>query len=191
MLQSAKSKIEAYAKLYKENNVEFIFLQKDAEKFNFEENDFDRIIANHMLYHVSNENRNNLLKTCGSLLKQDGMFFASTVGKTHLQELFSLVKGFDSKIEVPNWMTENFELENGAEQLKQVFSNVIQKEQKNDLLVPNPQAIYDYIDSWPGNAKDILKGQEKEWMKYLKDKISEETPYFIHKSTGAFKAFKA
>jgi len=118
------------------------------------------------------------------------MFYASTVGKTHLRELFLLVKGFDNKINVPNWMTENFELENGGEQLKQVFSSVIIEEQENDLLVPNPQAVYDYIDSWPGNVKEILKGRENEWMKYLKDKISEETPYFIHKSTGAFKAFK-
>ena len=190
MLQSAKSKIEEYAELYKENNIEFVFLQRDAENFNFVQNDFDRIIANHMLYHVSNENRNKLFKTCQRLLKQEGMFYASTVGKTHLRELFSLVKEFDNKIDMPNWMTENFELENGEEQLKQVFSSVIIEEQENDLLVPNPQAVYDYIYSWPGNVKEILKGRENEWIKYLKDKISEETPYFIHKSTGAFKAFK-
>lgn len=190
MLQSAKKKIEEYAELYKENNIEFVFLQRDAENFEFLENEFDRIIANHMLYHVSNENRNKLFKTCERLLKQEGMFYASTVGKTHLRELFSLVKGFDNKIDVPNWMTENFELENGEEQLKQVFSNVIIEEQDNDLLVPNPQAVYDYVDSWPGNVKEILKGRKDEWRKYLKDRISEETPYFIHKSTGAFKAFK-
>lgn len=190
MLQSAKSNIEQYAEFYKENNIQFIFLQKDAENFNFEENGFDRIIANHMLYHVSNEKRYQLLETCERLLKKEGMFYASTVGKTHLRELFSLVKEFDYKIDIPNWMTENFELENGGEQLKQVFSNVIIEEQDNDLLVPNPQAIYDYIDSWPGNVKEILNGREDEWMKYLKAKISEKTPYFIHKSTGAFKAFK-
>ncbi|WP_310602657.1 MerR family transcriptional regulator [Anaerosporobacter sp.] len=190
MLQSAKSRIEEYAELYKENNIEFVFLQRDAEDFDLEEKDFDRIIANHMLYHVSNENRNKLFKTFERLLKQEGLFYASTVGKTHLQELFPLAKEFDNKIDVPNWMTENFELENGEEQLKQVFSSVIVEEQENDLLVPNPQAVYDYIDSWPGNAKEILKGRENEWMEYLKDKISEETPYFIHKSTGAFKAFK-
>lgn len=190
MLQAAKYKIEEYAGLYKENNIEFVFLQRDAEDFYFVENEFDRVIANHMLYHVSNENRNKLLKTCKRLLSQDGMFYASTVGRTHLLELFSLVRGFNDKIELPNWMTENFELENGKDQLKQVFPNVITVVQENDLLVPNPQAVYDYVDSWPGNVKEILKGRENEWMKYLKDRISEETPYFIHKSTGAFKAFK-
>jgi DNA-binding transcriptional MerR regulator/phospholipid N-methyltransferase len=190
MLQSAKNKIGEYAELYKEKNIQFVFLQKDAESFSIEENGFDRIIANHMLYHVTNENRYKLLETCERLLKSEGMFYASTVGNTHLRELFSLVKEFDHKIDVPNWMTKNFELENGAEQLKQVFANVMVEEQDNDLLVPNPQAIYDYIDSWPGNVKEILNGREKEWMKYLQTKISEETPYFIHKSTGAFKASK-
>jgi Predicted transcriptional regulators len=190
MLKSAKDKIGEYAELFKEMNIQFVFLQKDAENFYIEENNFDRIIANHMLYHVTNENRYTLLKTCEGLLKNDGMFYASTVGNTHLRELFSLIKEFDHRIDIPNWMTKNFELENGGEQLKQVFSNVTIEEQENDLLVPNPQAVYDYIDSWPGNAKEVLKGREDECMEYLKSKISEETPYFIHKSTGAFKAFK-
>ena len=87
-------------------------------------------------------------------------------------------------------MTKNFELENGTEQLKRVFAKVMVTEQQNDLLVPSAQAVYDYIDSWPGNAKEKLEGRESEWMKYLKEKVSEEKPYFIHKSAGAFKAFK-
>ncbi len=190
MLQSAKSKIEEYHELYKQNNIQFIFLQKDAENFDVTEDKFDRIIANHMLYHVSDENRNKLLETCKRLLKQDGMFYASTVGKTHLRELFSLVKEFDTRIDIPNWMTESFELENGEKQLKQVFSNVIMEEQENDLLVSNPKAVYDYVESWPGNVKEMLKGREEQWIKYLERRISEETPYFIHKSAGAFKAFK-
>jgi hypothetical protein len=106
------------------------------------------------------------------------MFYASTVGNTHLRELYTLVKGFEHKMDIPNWMTKNFELENGGAQLKQVFANVTIEEQDNDLLVPNPQAVYDYIDSWPGNVKEILNGREKEWMKYLEDKISEETPFY-------------
>lgn len=190
MLQSAKNGIGEYAKFLKKRNIQFIFLQKDAENFHIEEENFDRIIANHMLYHVTNEKRYKLLQTCENLLKNDGMFYASTVGNTHLRELFTLIGDFDNKIDIPGWMTENFELENGGKQLERVFSNVIVEEQENDLLVPNPQAIYDYIASWPGNVKEVLKEKEYECMKYLKSKISEDTPYFIHKSSGAFKVFK-
>ena len=106
------------------------------------------------------------------------------------QELFRLIEGFEPEIELPTWMSENFELENGGKQLEKVFSKVIMEEQENDLLVPDPQAIYDYVDSLPGKAREILQQKKSAWMKYLKSNISEDIPYFIHKSTGAFKAFK-
>lgn len=190
MLQAAKSGITEYAEVYEAKRIQFSFLQRDAENFQIEEDEFDRIIANHMLYHVSNEKRGELLRKCAILLKKDGMFYASTVGQTHMQELFRLIEGFEPEIELPTWMSENFELENGGKQLEKVFSKVIMEEQENDLLVPDPQAIYDYVDSLPGKAREILQQKKSAWMKYLKSNISEDMPYFIHKSTGAFKAFK-
>lgn len=190
MLQAAKSGISEYAEVYEAKRVQFSFLQRDAENFQIEEDEFDRVIANHMLYHVSNEKRGELLRKCAILLKKDGMFYASTVGQTHMQELFRLIEGFEPEIELPTWMSENFELENGGKQLEKVFSKVIMEEQENDLLVPEPQAIYDYVDSLPGKAREILQQKKSAWMKYLKSNISEDMPYFIHKSTGAFKAFK-
>ncbi len=190
MLQAAKSGIAEYAEVYEAKRIQFSFLQRDAENFQIEEDEFDRIIANHMLYHVSNEKRGELLRKCAILLKKDGMFYASTVGQTHMQELFRLIEGFEPEIELPTWMSENFELENGGKQLEKVFSKVIMEEQENDLLVPEPQAIYDYVDSLPGKAREILQQKKSAWMKYLKSNISEDMPYFIHKSTGAFKAFK-
>lgn len=190
MLQAAKSGITEYAEVYEAKRIQFSFLQRDAENFQIEEDEFERIIANHMLYHVSNEKRGELLRKCAILLKKDGMFYASTVGQTHMQELFRLIEGFEPEIELPTWMSENFELENGGKQLEKVFSKVIMEEQENDLLVPDPQAIYDYVDSLPGKAREILQQKKSAWMKYLKSNISEDMPYFIHKSTGAFKAFK-
>lgn len=190
MLQAAKSGIAEYAKVYEEKRIHFTFLQMDAEDFQMKESGFDRIIANHMLYHVSNEKRGELLRKCAILLKKDGMFYASTVGQTHMRELFQLIEEFEPEIALPTWMSENFELENGGEQLEKVFSKVTVEEQENDLLVPDPQAVYDYVDSLPGKAREILQQKKSEWMKYLKSKISEDMPYFIHKSTGAFKAYK-
>ena len=95
MLQSARKNIEKDAALYKKKNIKFVYIQKDAEHFELAEENFDRIIANHMLYHISNDSRKELLETCKVMLKEDGMFYASTVGKTHLKELYTLVKEFD------------------------------------------------------------------------------------------------
>lgn len=190
MLEAAKKALEQYHKILEQKNITFSFLQKNAENFSMEEGDFDRIIANHMLYHVSDGNRQTLFEVCASLLKEEGMFYASTVGNTHMGELFTLIKEFDDSIEMPNWISVGFELENGREQLEKVFSEVCVEEHKNDLLVPEPQAIFDYLDSLPGNIKEILKEKRGACLRYLKSKISEENPYFIHKSTGAFKAYK-
>lgn len=191
MLEAAKNELEKYDRLFEEKNIRFIFLQKDAENFSIEQDNFDRIIANHMLYHVSDAKRHLLLEICAALLKDDGMFYASTVGNTHMRELFALVREFDSRIKTPDWISAGFELENGAEQLKKVFPVVCLEELENDLLVPDPQAIFDYIQSLPGNIKEIQNEREQECKKYLKSKISEEKPYFIHKSTGAFRAYKS
>lgn len=189
MLEDAKKNMQQFEELFAEKNIRFIYGKKDIEELQIEESEFDRIIANHVLYHVSNQKRKQLLETCKRKLTKDGFFYASTVGNTHLRELFSLVQEFDHRIDIPNWMTKDFELENGGTQLEQVFSKVIVTEQQNDLLVPNPQAIYDYVDSWPGNVCEILHGRKEEWIAYSRDKVTEEHPYFIHKSTGAFKAF--
>ncbi len=192
MLESAKQKIEENSAVYKEKKIEFVFLQKDAENFEITEGDFDRVIANHMLYHVSEEKRPVLLQTCADLLKEDGMFYASTVGKEHMRELSLLPENFDKKIKPRQKFTDSFTLENGQTQLEHVFTDVIMEEQENDLLVPDWRAVKNYIDSWPGaeETKKILKEREKEWIQYLKEHISKEKPYYIHKSTGAFWARK-
>lgn len=190
ILEAAKNELEKYESLFEERNIQFLFVEKDAENFFIEEDGFDRVIANHMLYHVSDEKRPLLLEICASLLKEDGMFYASTVGNTHMQEIFELINEFDGRIETPDWMSAGFELENGKEQLEKIFPVVSMEEMENNLLVPNPEAVFDYIQSLPGNIKETLKGKEKNCMDFLKSKISEETPFFIHKSTGAFKAYK-
>lgn len=143
-----------------------------------------------MLYHISDENRQILLQQCATLLKKDGMFYASTVGRTHMKELLELAHEFDAKLEPQTWVSAGFELENGEEQLKKVFGVVKRATQQNDLLVPDPQAVYDYIYSLPGNAKEILEERKEECMKYLQKKISKEHPFFIHKSLGAFTAYR-
>jgi len=190
MIEKAKESIIKYDEYFKSKNIIFTYMIKDAEFLSIDETNFDRIIANHMLYHVSNEKRYSLLKKCEELLKYDGMFFSTTVGNSHLKELFEFVEKLDKRIDNPNWMTENFRLENGAEQLRKVFSNVSVDEQINDLLVPDAQAIYNYINSWPGNAKTIMNERKKENLEYIKKNISVEKPFFIHKSSGSFKAFK-
>lgn len=200
MIKQAQKNIDEHRALFERKNIRFAYACKDANHFSVkdwvgenlpkEEGCFDRVIANHMLYHVSDKQRPNLLQYCSKLLSKDGMFAASTIGATHLQQLFELVHRFDDTMHMPDWMVEGFGLENGEEQLTPWFKYVTVEEQKNDLLVPEPEAIYQYLCSLPGELKNKITEREKAFRDYLEKQISAEKPFFIHKSTGIFCGYK-
>lgn len=66
-------------KKFKRKRSRFNFKIVNAESIPFEEESFDVVIANHMLYHVPNINK--ALKEINRVLKSEGILFASTVGK--------------------------------------------------------------------------------------------------------------
>lgn len=186
MLKEAKERLQKYHSFFEEKNIIFSFCQQDAENADIKEKEYDCIIANHMLYHISNEYRPELLKKCKTSLKENGIFIASTVGETHFRELFEFMENYNEKFNIPYWMKSGFTLENGKAQLDLFFSTVSVEEQENDLLVTNAEAVYDYMYSLPGNVKEIMKKDEANLRCLLDMKISEKTPFFIHKSSGVF-----
>lgn len=189
MLNSARENINRYNELFKEKGIVFSYMVKNAVDINGDMK-FDRIIANHMLYHVPNNMRPRMIKNLSEMLYEKGMFFASTIGRTHLRELYSLLKDFDEKIEIPYWASREFELENGGKQLEVYFDEVNMLEQENDLLIPDSHVVVEYVKSLPGNINEIIVKREAEFKRYLEERISEEEPLFIHKSTGAFICYK-
>ena len=200
MIQQAQKCIQEHKVCFERKNIRFEYACKDANHFSVkdwvgeklpkEDGCFHRVIANHMLYHVSDKQRPELLQYCSKLLSKDGMFAASTIGETHLQQLFELVNWFDDTMCMPGWMSEGFELENGEVQLTPWFKNVTVEEQKNDLMVPDPEPIYQYLCSLPGELRSKITEQEKAFRTYLERQISADKPFFIHKSTGIFCGYK-
>ena len=189
MLETAREGIGQYQEYFASKSIKFTFLQMAAEDFGASQEKYDRIIANHMLYHVAGDKRPRLLENCAKSLKETGMFYASTVGRTHMKEMFDLQKAFDSRMNPPGWFSAGFELENGGEQLKKAFAKVTVSAQENDLLVPDPEVLYHYIESLPGSNGKIVSERGEKFLSFLKERISPEKPFFCHKSTGAFRAF--
>ena len=184
MLEDAKKRLAINSDYIKNNNTEFIYMKKDAECFEIEESGFDRVIANHMLYHISSSARDTLLKYCANIMKSDGMFVASTIGNSHLTELFEFVYRFDASLKMPYWFGEGFNLENGKPQLESVFKNVSVEEHKNDLIVDNADAIYDYLMSLPEFEKQMLSDRKILLRRAIEKEIEVNKYFFIHKSTG-------
>src|SRR5829696_7402642 len=93
----------------------FQFKEIDAQSIPFEDETFDAVIANHMLYHVPD--RPKALQEIKRVLKPGGTLIAATVGDKHMKEMM----GYLQQVHVDNiWKSYaiSFTLENGFEQLK-------------------------------------------------------------------------
>ncbi len=185
MLEETRANLKSYEQLLDEHKISIEYRIMDANDLSLEQQMYDAIIANHMLYHV--KNRDACLQTIAKALKPDGTFFCSTVGNTHMRELHELVADFDSRIEMPSaHFTVAFRLENATQQLEKHFTTIERHDHENDLIVDHADVIYDYIDSYPGNAHFILSQRGNELHEMIESKLEQEGAFFIHKSTGIF-----
>lgn len=185
MLEQAGKCLAPYTKLLQEKRISIEYLVMDAENLCLSEGHYDKIIANHMLYHV--ENRAACLGEIRKALKDTGRFFCSTIGDSHMKELHKIVSSFDERIEMPfSGLTTGFRLENGEAQLRKFFPWVKCERQENDLIVDHAEAVYDYVYSYPGNAPCILEQRGEEFRKLLEERLEREGAIYIRKDTGMF-----
>jgi SAM-dependent methyltransferase len=103
---------------------------------------FDLVVANHMLYHVVERQRG--LREIRRVLRPGGTLFAATNGREHLREIKALMSDFG--IEGGD-VSASFTLENGEEQLRQVFGDVRRDDYPDALLVTDPDLLLRYIAS--------------------------------------------
>ncbi|RHW55146.1 methyltransferase domain-containing protein [Clostridium botulinum] len=184
MLKDAKKNL-------REKRSRFNFKIVNAENIPFEEESFNVVIANHMLYHVPNINK--ALKEINRVLKSEGILFASTVGKNHMKEIREIISTFDIyNLTSESWeITDSFQLENGLKIVSEYFNMVELKRYKDNLKVTDPVYILDYIFSMPGNNKVNLSSKYlKKIYDYLEDNIKEKENIYITKDTGYFKGKK-
>ena len=185
MLEKAKNNIAQKQNIFTEKNITVRYQVADANVLSVT-GKYDRITANHNLYHV--EKRHDLFQIVKSMLKPEGMFCATTVGDTHMRELHELVARFDSRIEVPaERITCGFRLENGEEQLAQVFEQIECVMFDSDLLVDEAEPVYHYVYSYPGKAHEFLEERKQDFLDMVNEIIQKEGAFYIHKSTGMFR----
>jgi ubiquinone/menaquinone biosynthesis C-methylase UbiE len=164
----------------------FKFEKMDAQSIAYEDQVFDIVIANHMLYHVPD--RRKALSEIKRVLKDEGCLIATTVGDHHMQEMYQWLKRVNTNPRSD--MFENpFTLENGLDELHQVFSNVEKSQYLDNLRVTETAPLIHYIRSSipvSDTSEDELKKLEHE----LAEKIKKDGKIFITKDSGLFKAVK-
>jgi ubiquinone/menaquinone biosynthesis C-methylase UbiE len=169
-------------------NYNFHYEIINAENIQCPDNTFDIILANNMLYHI--QNRDNAIKNINRILKDDGVFIASTMGKNDISELhnylYTFLKTKNSKFRFREF---SFSLNNGTEQLTKHFKNVVLEKHDNKLEINEADAIVNYYLSFNGIYDNVIVLPEEyvnDFKTYLQNVLEKEKTIITTKDEGIF-----
>lgn len=179
MLEDAKENLGVYKD-------RFMIGEADAQSIPFRDSSFDIVIGDHMFYLVSD--RQKALREIKRVMRPGGLLFISTIGKTHLIELKQLLMEFRTGLMLSNVDFSNeFGLENGAQQLIEFFEDINIVRYIDGLVVDEAEALADYVASTSGNAGQFFKKDTKfEFERFIDKKIKINGKIKISKDTGVF-----
>jgi SAM-dependent methyltransferase len=173
-----------------------VFTALDVQLLRFENNRFDAVIANHVLYHVPNVERGIL--EAHRVLVPGGTLYAATNGAAHMRQIFDLIAGYPSEEDgwPPARMARlpvlSFSLENGRMLLAKFFEDIELRLYQDALEVTESVPLANYILSLMPEERNALTDAEiAAFTQYLQDVLVKNFGrYHIHKETGVFIARK-
>ncbi|WP_425447947.1 class I SAM-dependent methyltransferase [Dethiothermospora halolimnae] len=134
MLEKAKQNIGEHSNV--------VYKQIDIKNIPYNETEFDFVIANMMLYHVSNVQA--AIKEVRRILKPGGVFYCATFGENGINHYFN-----DTLVEQGvNIKTKGtFTLQNGFEILNREFSSVQKLDYIDSFEITDINDLLDYLFS--------------------------------------------
>ena len=120
----------------------FKYERIDAQAIPYQDETFDLVIADHMLYHVPDRPR--ALAEISRVLKPGGSLVASTFGDGDMREMEDWITRVKPDHVRPSF---GFILENGAAQLAPFFANVICQRYPDGLRITEVEPLINYIRS--------------------------------------------
>lgn len=134
MLQTAERNLISY------ENIEYQVI--DIQDIPFENESFDIVIANMMLYHVPDINK--ALCEVKRVLKKNGIFYCATYGEHGIVEYLSGILGMYG---IEDKTNKRFTLQNGENYLKSLFEVVERHKYEDALAVTDIDDMVDYLYS--------------------------------------------
>ena len=165
----------------------FSFKQIDIQNIPLSEGTFDIVIANHMLYHVSNLSKG--LSEVKRVMKTGGKFYSSTISNEGMQPfLHEAFKRFhpDTTAFTQNFL---FNLQNGYEILNAHFNNVKRVDYEDSLAITETQDLIDWIKSTITLSSYIEQSLD-DLFNYFEDIRKKEGAINIPKENGLFISIK-
>ncbi len=134
MLQTAKDNLGV------KDNVEYRI--EDIQDISFDDDSFDVVIANAMLYHVPNLNKG--LREVRRVLRNGGVFYCGTLGEENFTDRLAEWFRLDGEEFNPN---HNFTMQNGAAKLHESFGDVSSIIYDDSLCITEIEDLVEYLRS--------------------------------------------
>ena len=128
----------AFVNVGKHNKIRYKII--DIQDIPYEDNSFDVVIANMMLYHVPEIHKG--LREVRRVLKKSGKFFAATYGEHGISEYIASRLRFGCFKELAN---KNFTLQKGDGILSPYFTSVKRYDYEDELRITKAEDFADYI----------------------------------------------
>lgn len=132
---------KAKENLGENNNV--VYNTVNIQDIPYSDKEFDRVIANMMLYHVPDLSK--ALSEVNRVMKNDGIFYCATYGQNTILSRVAELLDIETKDE--DWV---FTLQNGYDILKPFFKEVIRLDYEDSLNITDIDDLIEYIESLKG-----------------------------------------
>lgn len=164
---------------------DFSYFVINCEQIPFKTEQFDTVIANHVLFYLRDVNKG--VREIARVLKPKGILYCSTYSGNHMKEINELVHEFDASIELSeDTLYENFGFENGQEILEKQFANVELRVHEDALVIKEASLLYEYIVSCYGNQNEVIGNRLSELKQFLEEKIEERGEIRVTKEAGIY-----
>lgn len=166
-------------------DIRFTFDVCECEEIPFEDDSFDMVVANHVLFYCE-----DIGKACQEIkrvLKPGGVLVCGTYGTKHMKEVSKLVSDFDDRIVLAaEDLYERFGKENGGDILSEYFGEVKWLQYEDSLEVTEAEPLISYVLSCHGNQNQFISDNYSDFRAFMKRRMV--NGFRITKDAGVFVA---
>jgi SAM-dependent methyltransferase len=161
----------------------FYFVVVDAQAIPFESEGLDIVIGNGLIDHIPD--RVKALDEIHRVLKPEGLLITTAGGRSHLQEIESLVKPFVPEADFGG-DPARFGLENGALLLSPWFCEIQQHVFTDQLVFDEPDPIITYVLSESSVQRALVGGELERFRSFVTQTLDGQGNLEVTTEKGLF-----